>query len=113
MITMLRLRLFSLWTAALCTALLAACGGGYGGGGGGGGMCGCGGYGSCMPTVSITNMAGTVSGTVTLTAMAAGAGTYTVANVQFRVDGAAVGAPWHPRPTATAGTQAPWPMART
>src|SRR5258705_9924597 len=37
MITPLRLRLFTPWTAALCATLLAACGGGYGGGGGGGG----------------------------------------------------------------------------
>ncbi len=54
-------------------------------------MSGCGGYGSCMPTVAIMNVAGTVSGTVTLTATAAGAGTYTVMNVQFRIDGTAVG----------------------
>jgi hypothetical protein len=43
--------------------------------------------------VLITNMAGTVSGTVALTASAMAAGTYTVMNVQFRVDGEAVGAP--------------------
>ncbi len=58
-------------------------------GGGGGG--GCGAYSSCTPTVSITNAAGTLSGTVTLTATAAAAGTYMVDSVQFRVDGTAVG----------------------
>src|SRR5882672_9498842 len=84
MITPLRLRLFTPWTAALCATLLAACGGGYGGGGGGGG--GCGAYGSCTPTVLMTTAAGTVSGTVALSATAMAAGTYTVMSVQFKVD---------------------------
>ena len=77
---------------SFCAAILVACGGGGGGGGGGG--CGGGGYGgsgSCTPTVSISNVAGTVNGTVTLTASAAAKGTYTVSNVQFKVDGMAVG----------------------
>ncbi|HMI36647.1 MAG TPA: CHRD domain-containing protein [Steroidobacteraceae bacterium] len=90
MITPLRLRLFTHWTAALCATLLAACGGGYGGGGGGGG--GCGAYGSCTPTVVMATAAGTVSGTVALSATAMAAGTYTVMSVQFKVDGTAVGA---------------------
>ncbi len=90
MITTLRLRLFTIWTSALCATLLAACGGGYGGGGGGGG--GCGAYGSCAPTVVMTTAAGTVSGTVALSATAMAAGTYTVTSVQFKVDGVAVGA---------------------
>ncbi len=89
MSTTLRLRPYLRWTVALCAALLAACGGGYGGGGGGGGACGA--YASCAPTVTITNAAGTVSGTVVLTATATAAGAYTVMNVQFRVDGTAVG----------------------
>src|SRR5258706_5856083 len=97
MITTLRLRLFTIWTSALCATLLAACGGGYGGGGGGGG--GCGAYGSCAPTVVMTTAAGTVSGTVALSATAMAAGTYTVMSVQFKVDGAAVG---------TADTTAPY-----
>ena len=91
--TPFRRRLPSIFTA-FCAAILAACGGGgYGGGGGaGGGACG-GGYGggSCTPTVSISNVAGTVSGTVTLTASAAAKGTYTISSVQFKVDGTAVG----------------------
>src|SRR5258708_965462 len=62
MTTTLRLRPYYPWTVVLCAAFLAACGGGYGGGGGGGG--GCGAYASCTPTVTITNMAGTVSGTL-------------------------------------------------
>ncbi|HEX9472565.1 MAG TPA: CHRD domain-containing protein [Steroidobacteraceae bacterium] len=90
MTTTLRLRPYYPWTVVLCAAFLAACGGGYGGGGGGGG--GCGAYASCTPTVTITNMAGTVSGTLVLTATATAAGAYTVMNVQFRVDGTAVGA---------------------
>ena len=88
MITTLRLQLYSRWAPVLCTALLAACGGGYGGGGGGG----CGSYASCLPTVTISNAAGTVSGMVALTATAMASGTYTVMSVQFRVDGTAVGA---------------------
>ena len=88
--TPFRRRLPSIFTA-FCAAILAACGGG-GYGGGGGGACG-GGYGggSCTPTVSISNVAGTVSGTVTLTASAAAKGTYTISSVQFKVDGTAVG----------------------
>ena len=54
-------------------------------------MCGGAYGGSCTPSVSVTNTAGTVSGTVTLTATASAQGTYTVASVQFRVDGTAVG----------------------
>lgn len=92
MITTSRLRPYTRWTVALCTALLAACGGGGYGGGGGGGGGGCGAYSSCAPTVMITNAAGTVRGTVTLAATATAAGTYTVMNVQFKVDGTAVGA---------------------
>ena len=81
--------------ASLALALLAACGGSYGSGGSGGmGTCG-GGYagGSCTPSVSVTTVSGTVSGMVTLTANASAKGSYTVANVQFKVDGTAVGAP--------------------
>ena len=55
------------------------------------GMCGGAYGGSCTPTVSVTNAPGTVSGTVTLMASASARGTYTVASVQFRVDGVAVG----------------------
>jgi hypothetical protein len=75
-----------------CAAILAACGGGYGGGGSGGGGGGCGAYSSCTPSVSVTNVTGTVGGTVTLTATATAGGTYTVSSVQFLVDGTAVGA---------------------
>ena len=93
--TPIRRRLPSIITS-FCAAILAACGGGGygGGGGGGGGTSSCGGAygGSCTPTVSISNVAGTVSGTVTLTASATAKGTYTVSNVQFKVDGMAVGA---------------------
>ena len=88
--TPLRRRLPSIITA-FCAAILVACGGGGGGGGGGCGGGGYGGSGSCTPTVSISNVAGTVNGTVTLTASAAAKGTYTVSNVQFKVDGMAVG----------------------
>jgi hypothetical protein len=76
----------------LCATVLAACGGGYGGGGGGGGGGACGAYSNCMPSVAITNATGTVGGTVTLTANASAAGSYTVSSVQFLVDGTAVGA---------------------
>jgi len=81
-----------LLVASWC-ALAAACGGGYGGGGGSGGMGGCGSYSSCTPTVAISAPAAnaSVSGAVTLTANAAATGTYTVASVQFKVDGTAVG----------------------
>ncbi len=79
---------------ALWFTLLCACGGGYGGGGGGGGMGSCGGAygGSCAPSVSVTNTAGTVSGTVTLAATASAQNGNSVTSVQFRVDGTAVGA---------------------
>src|SRR5258706_427078 len=50
MITTLRLRPFTPWTAALCATLLAACGGGYGGGGGGGGG-GCGAHSAAVQGV--------------------------------------------------------------
>src|SRR5258706_790872 len=69
MITTLRLRPFTPWTAALCATLLAACGGGYGGGGGGGGG-GCGAYSSCPPTVGLTTPAGTGRAPLGLTATA-------------------------------------------
>ncbi len=79
--------------SVLCLSLLGACGGGYGGGGGGG-MATCGGAygGACTPTVTVSNASGTVSGMVTLTANASATGTNSVASVQFRVDGTAVGA---------------------
>jgi len=83
-------------TMAACALVLAACGGGgYGGGGGmGGSACGGAYGGSCTPTVSISAPAASasVSGTVTLSATAAAKGSYTVSNVQFKVDGTAVGA---------------------
>ena len=65
-------------------------------------MCGGAYGGSCTPRVTVTNTPGTVSGTVTLTASASAQGTYPVANVQFRVDGTAVG---------TADTTAPYSYA--
>jgi len=76
--------------AFMATAITACGGGGYGGGGGMvGGGCG-GGYGGVpCPTVSITapaNGAG-VSGTVAVTATAAAAMGYTIASVQFLLDG--------------------------
>ncbi len=82
--------------ALLCLGVLAACGGGYGSGmgmgmGGASGMCGGMYGGSCTPAVAVTNAPSTVTGMVTLTAMASAQGTYTVARVQFQVDGAAVG----------------------
>jgi hypothetical protein len=87
----------------LFAATLAACGGGYGGGGSsGGGGGGCGAYSSCTPSVTIANATGSVGGTVTLTANATAAGTYTVSSVQFLVDGTAVG---------TADTTAPFNYA--
>jgi hypothetical protein len=85
------------WRLMLAVGLacgLSACGGGgYGGGGGGGGGSACGMYSSCTPTVSISAPAASasVSGAVMLTANAGAVGTYTVANVQFKVDGTAVG----------------------
>ncbi|HXB17891.1 MAG TPA: CHRD domain-containing protein [Steroidobacteraceae bacterium] len=79
---------------ALLATTLAACGGGYGssgGGGGGGGMCGGAYQPMCPPpTVSLTApMAGTVSGTVAITATAMASTTYslTIVSVQFFVDG--------------------------
>lgn len=86
-------------TAGAFTALaLSACGGGgYGGGGGGGGAGLCGGpYVMCpLPTVAVTApvAAATVSGTVPLTATAAGSMTYsiTVSRVDFFVDATMVG----------------------
>src|SRR5258706_11018998 len=60
MITTLRLRLFTIWTTALCATLLAACGGGYGGGGGGGG--GCGAHRSFPPPLVMTTPAGAAPG---------------------------------------------------
>lgn len=47
--------------------------------------------GTCTPAVAVTNASGTVNGTVTLAATASAQGTYTVASVQFRVDGLGVG----------------------
>jgi len=79
---------------ALCFILLAACGGGYGGGGGGtGGTCGGAYGGTCTPSVAVTNAPGNVNGVVTLTATASAQNGNSVASVQFRVDGTAVGAP--------------------
>lgn len=78
---------------ALCCALaMASCGGGYGGGSSMGG--GCGVYSNCTPTVAMSAPAAgsTVSGTVSLGATATAGGSYTVSSVQFKVDGAAVGA---------------------
>ncbi len=46
---------------------------------------------TCTPTVNVTTAAGTVSGVVPLTANASAEGSNTVANVQFQVDGMAVG----------------------
>lgn len=81
-----------LLVAAWCAIAAAACGGGYGGGGSSGGG-GCGNYSSCTPTVAISAPAASasVSGMVTLSATATAKGTYTVASVQFKVDGTAVG----------------------
>jgi len=86
-------RLLMVLAGGLMAAVLTACGG-YGGsnygGGGGGGMCG-GGYGQvACPTVSVTAPAANanVSGAaVPLTATAAAAPGYTIASVQFFVDG--------------------------
>ena len=86
-------RLLMVLAGGLMAAVLTACGG-YGGsnygGGGGGGMCG-GGYGQvACPTVSVTAPAANanVSGAaVALTATAAAAPGYTIASVQFFVDG--------------------------
>jgi mono/diheme cytochrome c family protein len=87
----------------LCLGVLAACGGMYGSGmGGASGMCGGMYGGSCAPAAAVTNAPGAVSGTVTLTATASAQGTYSVANVQFQVDGTAVG---------TAITAAPYSYA--
>ena len=89
-------RFFMVLAGALLATTLAACGGGYGsggggGGGGGGGMCGGAYQPMCPPpTVSLTApMAGTVSGTVAITATAMASTTYslTIVSVQFFVDG--------------------------
>ena len=94
--TMHGMNRISMAMAATCALALAACGGGgYGGGGAmGGSACGGAYGGSCTPTVSVSAPAASasVSGTVTLSATAAAKGSYTVTNVQFRVDGTAVGA---------------------
>ena len=85
----------SMAMAATCALVLTACGGGGYGGGGAMGSSACGGAygGSCTPTVSVSAPAASasVSGTVTLSATAAAKGSYTVTNVQFKVDGTAVG----------------------
>jgi len=92
----------TLLAAGTLAAILAACGGygggsnyGGGGGGGGGGTCG-GGYGTMCPKPTITltaPAAGSYSGTVPMSATANASSTYglTVTQVQFLVDGMAVG----------------------
>lgn len=83
-------------SCVVTASLLSACGGGggYGSSSGGGGNSACGAYTSCAPTISISAPAANaaVSGTVALTSTPAAVGTYKVSSVQFKVDGAAVGA---------------------
>jgi len=83
-------RLLMILAGAFMATAITACGGGYGGGGGGGGG-GCGGaYGGIpCPTVALTAPAANaaVSGTVAVTASAAAAMGYTIASVQFFLDG--------------------------
>jgi len=84
-------RLLMILAGAFMATAITACGGGYGGGGGGGGGGGCGGaYGGIpCPTVALTAPAANaaVSGTVAVTANAAAAMGYTIASVQFFLDG--------------------------